>query len=118
MYVAPRLTVGVSSPRAMARSLPASPYAGHGLAFSHTGTNSGTPWADTVYELLTCPLGRRLEEALREWTEPVNNFVYADVHGAYGYRYRGRMPLRPLANGWAPVPGWTGEYEWHGRDPL
>ena len=55
---------------------------------------------------------------MREWTEPVNNVVYADVHGAYGYRYRGRIPLRPLANGWAPVPGWTGEYEWTGQIPF
>jgi penicillin amidase len=94
------------------------PHAGTGLAFSHTGTNSGTPWADSVYQLLTARSADEAEEALREWTEPVNNVVYADVHGAYGYRYRGRIPLRPLANGWAPVPGWTGEYEWTGQIPF
>jgi penicillin amidase len=94
------------------------PRAGTGLAFSHTGTNSGTPWADSVYQLLTAHSADEAEEALREWTEPVNNVVYADVHGAYGYRYRGRIPLRPLANGWAPVPGWTGEYEWTGQIPF
>ena len=94
------------------------PYAGTGLAFSHTGTNSGTPWADSVYQLLTARSADEAEEAMREWTEPVNNVVYADVHGAYGYRYRGRIPLRPLANGWAPVPGWTGEYEWTGQIPF
>jgi penicillin amidase len=94
------------------------PHAGTGLAFSHTGTNSGTPWADSVYQLLTARSADELEEAMREWTEPVNNVVYADVHGAYGYRYRGRIPLRPLANGWAPVPGWTGEYEWTGQIPF
>jgi penicillin amidase len=94
------------------------PHAGTGLAFSHTGTNSGTPWADSVYQLLTARSADELEEAMREWTEPVNNVVYADVHGAYGYRYRGRIPLRPLANGWAPVPGWTGEHEWAGQIPF
>ena len=94
------------------------PHAGTGLAFSHTGTNSGTPWADSVYQLLTARSADEAEEAMREWTEPVNNVVYADVHGAYGYRYRGRIPLRPLANGWAPVPGWTGEYEWTGQIPF
>src|SRR5262249_58169767 len=31
---------------------------------------------------------------------------------------RGRIPLRPLANGWAPVPGWTGVYEWTGQIPF
>jgi penicillin amidase len=94
------------------------PYAGHGLAFSHTGTNSGTPWLNTVYELLHARSADAAEDALREWTEPVNNFVYADVHGAYGYRYRGRIPLRPMPNAWGPVPGWTGEHEWHGEIPF
>jgi penicillin amidase len=94
------------------------PRAGTGLAFSHTGTNSGTPWADSVYQLLTAHSADEAEEAMREWTEPVNNVVYADVHGTYGYRYRGRIPLRPLANGWAPVPGWSGEYEWTGQIPF
>lgn len=94
------------------------PRAGTGLAFSHTGTNRGTPWVDSVYQLLRARSADELEEAMREWTEPVNNVVYADVHGAYGYRYRGRIPLRPVANGWAPVPGWTGEYEWSGEIPY
>jgi penicillin amidase len=94
------------------------PQAGTGLAFSHTGTNSGTPWLDSVYQMLTARSADEFEEAMREWTEPVNNVVYADVHGAYGYRYRGRIPLRPLANGWVPVPGWTGEHEWIGQIPF
>lgn len=95
-----------------------SPRAGTGLAFSHTGTNSGTPWADSVLQMLRARSADELEEAMREWTEPVNNVVYADVHGAYGYRYRGRIPLRPLANAWGPVPGWTGEHEWTGQIPF
>ena len=94
------------------------PRAGTGIAFGHTGTNSGTPWADSVYQLLLARSADELEEAMREWTEPVNNVVYADVYGAYGYRYRGRIPLRPVANGWVPVPGWTGEYEWTGEIPF
>jgi len=94
------------------------PASGTGLAFCHTGTQSGTPWANSVYELLTARCADELEAAMREWTEPVNNVVYADIHGAYGYRYRGRIPLRSQANGWVPVPGWTGEHEWHGQIPF
>jgi penicillin amidase len=94
------------------------PYQGTGLAFCHTGTRSGTPWLDSVYRLLVAQSADEAEEALREWTEPVNNFVYADVHGAFGYRYRGRIPLRSMANAWRPVPGWTGEHEWHGQIPF
>ena len=94
------------------------PGAGHGIAFSHTGTNTGTSWANTLYELLVAKSADETEEALREWTEPVNNFVYADVHGEFGYRYRGRIPRRSMANAWAPVPGWTGEHEWNGQIPF
>ncbi len=94
------------------------PYRGWGLAFSHTGTRSGTPWLDSVYGLLLAQSADAAEEALREWTEPVNNVVYADVHGEFGYRYRGRIPLRSMANAWRPVPGWTGEHEWNGQIPF
>jgi penicillin amidase len=88
------------------------------LAFCHTGTHRGTPWLDSVYRLLLARSADEVEEALREWTEPVNNVVYADVHGAFGYRYRGRLPIRSLANAWRPVPGWSGEYEWRGMVPF
>lgn len=94
------------------------PQHGTGLAFRHTGTEQGTPWLDSVYRLLLSRSADEAEDALREWTEPVNNFVYVDVHGNFGYRYRGRIPLRPRANAWGPVPGWTGEYEWHGLIPF
>jgi penicillin amidase len=94
------------------------PYKGYGLAFCHTGTHSATPWPDSVYRLLLARSADEAEEALREWTEPVNNFVYADVHGEFGYRYRGRIPLRSRANGWRPVPGWTGAHEWNGHIPF
>ena len=94
------------------------PHAGHGIAFSHTGTHSGTAWPNTLYELLLAKSADEAEDALREWTEPVNNFVYADIHGEFGYRYRGRIPVRSMANAWTPVPGWTGEHEWQGRIPF
>ncbi len=94
------------------------PAAGAGLAFCHPGTQSGTPWPDSVYRLLVAKSADEAEEALREWTEPVNNVVYADVHEAFGYRYRGRIPLRSMANAWRPVPGWTGEHEWNGQIPF
>ena len=94
------------------------PTQGYGLAFSHTGTNSGTAWPNTVYDLLLAKNANGAEEALREWTEPVNNFVYADVHGDFGYRYRGRIPVRAAANAWTPVAGWNGEGEWTGQIPF
>lgn len=94
------------------------PANGNGLAFQHTGTRSGTPWPNTFYDLLLAKSADEAEEALREWTEPVNNFVYADIHGEFGYRYRGRVPVRSPENGWAPVPGWEDTHEWQGQIPF
>lgn len=94
------------------------PEAGYGVAFSHPGTNSGTAWTNTLHDLLLARSANEAEQALKDWTEPVNNFVYADVRGEFGYRYRGRIPVRSMANAWIPVPGWTGGHEWRGRIPF
>lgn len=55
------------------------------------------------------------EAALRQWDAPAQNMVYADVDGNIGYRMPGFIPVRAQGDGSAPVPGWTGEYEWVGR---
>ncbi len=57
-------------------------------------------------------------DALRLWTVPAQNFVYADRTGTIGYQLPGRIPIRAKGNGLVPVPGWTGEYEWVGEIPF
>ncbi len=94
------------------------PAGGWGLAFSATGTEGGIPWADAVRSILFARSANDLEEAVRTWNEPVNNYVYADVQGEFGYRLRGRIPVRHVSNRWRPVPGWDGEHEWQGLIPF
>lgn len=48
-----------------------------------------------------------LKASQRPWVDPVNNLVFADVHGQIGYRTRGRVPVRSMANAWLPVPSWA-----------
>ena len=60
----------------------------------------------------------QLIESMRNWVDPCNNFLFADVHGNSGYLCRGRIPIRSELNGWLPVPGWTGEHEWQGYIPF
>ena len=55
---------------------------------------------------------------MRDWVDPVNNFLLADVKGNFGYLCRGRIPIRSMANAWLPAPGWTGEHEWSGYIPF
>ncbi|HEV8338600.1 MAG TPA: penicillin acylase family protein [bacterium] len=57
-------------------------------------------------------------EALREWSVPAQNFVFADREGNIGYVAPGRIPIRPAGtDGRLPVPGWTGAFEWQGYIP-
>jgi len=53
-----------------------------------------------------------LRDVMRDWVDPVNNFVSADVHGSIAYQTVGMIPQRTVANAWGPVPGWSGDHEW------
>ena len=59
-----------------------------------------------------------IDQSMEDWVDPVNNFLFADVDGNIGYLTRGLVPIRSRANGWLPVPGWTGEHEWQGYIPF
>ena len=92
---------------------------------------AGTPWRwryaaitepnltfDALLPMLRARTVAELDEAKRPWVDPDNNFVMADTSGTIGYLTRGQIPIRPTANAWLPVPGWTGEYEWQGTGPV
>lgn len=59
-----------------------------------------------------------LFEATRGWGLIDHNLVAADTQGRIGHLVRAMVPRRPRANGWLPVPGWTGEHEWDGWIPF
>ncbi len=94
------------------------PSHGYGLAFKHTGTASGTNWADALLAQLEAGTAQEQEDSMRSWVHPCNNYVFADVEGNIGYLTRGKIPIRSKMNRWIPVPGWTGEHEWEGVVPF
>jgi penicillin amidase len=53
-------------------------------------------------------------EATRGWGLIDHNLVAADASGSIRHHVRALVPRRPRANGWLPVPGWTGAHEWDG----
>lgn len=59
-----------------------------------------------------------LWQATQGWGLIDHNVVAADTAGRIGHRVRALVPVRPRANGWLPVPGWTGEGEWAGMIPF
>jgi penicillin amidase len=56
--------------------------------------------------------------SLEQFTAPQQNVVYADVDGNIGFVAPAKVPIRAKGDGWAPVPGWTGEYDWTGFIPF
>jgi len=59
-----------------------------------------------------------VQEALRYWEVPGQNFVFADTEGNIGFWCCTTLPVRQKGDGLLPVPGWTGEYEWAGYIPF
>ena len=94
------------------------PSSNYGIAFKHTGTSSPNNWSQCLPRMLRSRSANDMDEAMREWVDPGNNFVFADVNGNVEYLNRGRLPIRPDLNHWLPVPGSSGEYEWEGFVPF
>ncbi len=87
------------------------------LALRWTALEPGTMLNSTlnIARARTC---EEFREALRDWSDPCQNVVYADTQGNIGYSYPGKIPIRAEGDGRVPVPGWSGEYEWTGYIPF
>ncbi len=73
---------------------------------------------DCLPRMLRAPSVPALFEATRGWGLIDHNLVAADIAGCIGHLVRAMVPRRPRANGWLPVPGWTGAHEWQGWIPF
>ncbi|MEX0664892.1 MAG: penicillin acylase family protein [Acidimicrobiia bacterium] len=90
------------------------PASGHAVALRSTALVEPSAGLSVLEPMLRAANVDELDDVMRSWVDPVNNFVSADVDGNIGYRTVGRVPVRSPANAWGPVPGWTDEYEWSG----
>ena len=93
------------------------PASGVAVTISDPGLIEGSYWVDAVRNTMRSQSVAELHEALRNWTDRVNNYAVADIHGNFGYIHAGKIPIRNERNGWRAVPGWTGDYEWQGYIP-
>ncbi len=87
------------------------------IAFQWTAAKPGHI-IEAVFALQTASNWQEFRAALSKWNAPGQNFVYADTKGNIGYQMTGDQPIRKKGNGKAPVPGWTGEYDWSGYVPF
>lgn len=72
----------------------------------------------SVFEINKATCCQELHAALRHWTFPSQNVVYADVEGNIAYTLPGKIPVRARGSGQVPAPGWTDEYDWLGYIPF
>jgi penicillin G amidase len=109
----------------------------HGPVISDLGGKyAATAAAGTVLALQTAWLmpDDRSPEALRginfakNWTEfrdamklfggPEQNMVFASDTGDIGFIAPARIPIRAKGDGYMPVPGWSGDYDWKSFIPF
>ncbi len=74
--------------------------------------------AKAVYLLAKAKDISDVKNALQYWELPSQNFVFADTNGNIGYWCCATVPVRPKGDGFLPVPGWTGDYDWQGYLPF
>jgi len=74
--------------------------------------------AGTFYRLSKAGNWQDFREALKQFSVPAQNFVYADVDGNIGYRTGGKIPIRISKGATLPYSGWTDEYDWKGFVPF
>lgn len=99
----------------------------HGPVISHAGDRDlALRWTALEPHALRFPFlkldqARNWEEftaALREFSGPMQNFVYADVDGNIGYYAAGWVPVRRQGDGSVPSPGDVDDYDWTGYIPF
>ena len=94
------------------------PSSGRAIAFKYTATDGSNMGLESLLLQLRSRSVDEMDEAMRGWVDPCNNYVFGDVDGNMAYLTRGKVPVRSMANAWFPVPGWTGEHEWEGFIPF
>lgn len=91
---------------------------GHVLALASPALAEDDATPEAIYRLNRAGDWGAFVDALSRFDAPQQNIFYADVDGHIGMLTAGRVPIRRKGNGFAPVPGWTGEYDWTGYIPF
>ncbi|MBO6825732.1 MAG: penicillin acylase family protein [Sneathiella sp.] len=94
---------------------------GYALAFAWTTLQDGDLTVSAIESMMSAKNWDEFKGAIRDFTSPQQNMVYADVDGNIGYYAPGRVPIRSPENtalGRIPVPGWDAKYDWQGFVPF
>jgi penicillin amidase len=102
----------------------------HGPIISHAGNRDlALRWTalephalsglfNSVSKLSLAQNWEQFTAALRDYTGPEQNFVYADMDGNIGYYAAAWVPIRRQGTGAVPEPGSTDDYDWVNYIPF
>jgi penicillin amidase len=93
----------------------------HVIAFAWTALRSDDLTVQAGVKLNQAKNWQDFLEAVKDFSSPQQNMVYADVDGNIGFVAPGRVPVRRAENdlrGLAPAPGWDARYDWDGFIPF
>ncbi|MGA8113535.1 MAG: penicillin acylase family protein, partial [Actinocatenispora sp.] len=92
------------------------PRSGHALSLRWAATDGPCRQYGVLAGMLIAGGVTELLDGQRDWVDPVNNLLVADVDGHIGYLLRGSLPDRAsTAATQLPVPGWEPRHHWRGR---
>jgi len=99
----------------------------HGPVISHEGNRDlALQWTTLQPHAVRFPFLKidraenwpQFTDALRDFTGPMQNFVYADVDGNIGFYAAGWVPIRASDDGTFPSIGSTDDHDWTGYIPF
>jgi penicillin amidase len=88
------------------------------MALEATFLNDDDQSVEAVWRLGLAQDWADWQNALRLFTAPAQNMVYADRDGNIGFMVPGRIPIRKAGDGRLPVPGSSGDHDWSGFIPF
>ncbi len=90
------------------------------LSLAWPGLDEDDGTAAALYRINRAHNAGELLAAAAGFGSPMQNILYADTQGHIGFIAPGRMPLRRKLNAASqmPAPGWTGDYDWTGYQPV
>jgi penicillin G amidase len=92
--------------------------AGYVLALAATFLTEDDRSAEALWSAGRAGNWREFRAAFENFVAPQQNIVFADTGGEIGFIAPARIPIRRSGDGWLPVPGWNGEYDWTGFVPF
>jgi penicillin G amidase len=91
---------------------------GYVMALQTTFFDDDDTSAEALWDIDRATDWPSFKEGLSHLVGPPQNIVYADTAGTIGFIAAGRIPIRKNGDGWLPVPGWSGDYDWTGFVPF